>query len=133
MEAFSSEIVSLYETCENIQHLALVDGAFEWLLCMSTPSLPDHPTAKLSAPVLAQGKELHLTFLNKGSDQKYWVYIARNRDIQCCLDLLDPVNKGQSMQGQSINDRSVNRVNQGQSHKTTVTHVIQNILPHSNT
>jgi hypothetical protein len=71
MEAVSDRIISFFNACDNIQHLALVDEAFLWLIHSSSPTAAaDRFNRKIPALALVRDQDLHLTMI---SARRNWI------------------------------------------------------------
>ncbi|KIM77931.1 hypothetical protein PILCRDRAFT_824920 [Piloderma croceum F 1598] len=67
MEAVSDRIISLFNACDNIQHLALADEAFLWLIHASSPiATVGAFNSTISQSAVARPQDLHLTIISAG-------------------------------------------------------------------
>jgi len=67
MEAVSDRIISLFNACDNIQHLALADDTFLGLIHASSPVVTvDAFNNIISQSAMARHQDLHLTMISAG-------------------------------------------------------------------
>jgi hypothetical protein len=79
MQAVSDRIISFFNACDNIEHLALTDEAFLWLIHSSSPrSTADRYNNKISQRALARDQGLHLTIISAGANWAQRKYISND-------------------------------------------------------
>jgi hypothetical protein len=65
MEAMSDGVLSVFSACDNIEHLAVTDGAFLWLIHASSPlAMVDLFSGKILQNAFTRDRDLHLTMIN---------------------------------------------------------------------
>lgn len=75
MEAVSDGVLSVFNTCDNIEHLAVTDGAFLWLMHASSPfAMNSRFSKKISQSACTRDRDLHLTAINPGRNWPHTNY-----------------------------------------------------------
>jgi hypothetical protein len=80
IEAPQDCIITFFNACDNIEHLALTDEALFWLIHFSTPALlSSWSSARISDHALTRNRDLHVTMISAGH---HWIplgyiYFAR--------------------------------------------------------
>jgi hypothetical protein len=78
MEAASDRIITFFNACDNIEHLALTDDAFLWLIYSSSATaLADTFTSRISDHALARARDLHVTMI---SPRDNWIPLGYSSD-----------------------------------------------------
>lgn len=76
MEAASDRIISFFNACDNIEHLALTDEASLWLIHASSPNVVNQFHHTISRRAMARDQDLHLTIISASGDWTHRVYIS---------------------------------------------------------
>lgn len=63
MEAVSEHIIDLFDTCNNLKHIALVDDVFLWLIRGIPTSASRWSNKEISSHAVARNEDLHVTFI----------------------------------------------------------------------